>query len=159
MKQAHSTIVALKRENERLKKEADTYYDKYKTNQQRAIRAERCLLKDPVWSGFFMERAIRKTEEMKKRRQQDLEDAAIQQAEVPVEAAGENPAQQAEVIDVAEGAAAEHRDMEAFVRWVDVRVHEENIAPLAIVGINNFWHHEMCPCWQCGGDYGILYDD
>ena len=77
MKQAHSTIVALKRENERLKKEADTYYDKYKTNQQRAIRAERCLLKDPVWSGFFMERAIRKTEEMKKRRQQDLPTQSI----------------------------------------------------------------------------------
>jgi len=69
-----------------------------------------------------------------------------------------NPAQQAEVIDAAERAAAEHRDMEAFVRWVDARVQEDNIAPLAIEAINNFWHHEICPCWQCGGDYGILYD-
>ena len=73
MDQAHSTIVVLKRENERLKKETDAYYEKYKKNQQRAIRAERCLLKDPVWSGFFMERAIRNTEEMKRRRQQEFD--------------------------------------------------------------------------------------
>ena len=70
-KQAHSTIVALKKENEKLEKEANTYYEKFKTHQQRAIRAERCLLKDPIWSGFLMERAIKETEEMKKKRQQD----------------------------------------------------------------------------------------
>ena len=73
MEQAHATIVVLKKENERLKQEADAYYEKYKSHQQRAIRAERCLLKDPVWSGFFMERAIRKTEEMKKKRQHDVD--------------------------------------------------------------------------------------
>ena len=71
LEQAHCTIVALKKENEKLEKEANTYYEKFKTHQQRAIRAERCLLKDPIWSGFLMERAIKETEEMKKKRQQD----------------------------------------------------------------------------------------
>jgi len=87
-----------------------------------------------------------------------IEDAAVQEAAKPVEAAGENPTQEAAVIDAAERAAAEHEDLKAFVQWVDARMQEEYMDRSANVKVDNFWHHEICPCWKCGGDYGILHD-
>jgi len=67
---AHEKIKKLKSENENLKKESTDFFIKFKSMEQRAVRAERCLLKSTFWSRFYMDQAVKEMEENRRQREE-----------------------------------------------------------------------------------------